>query len=155
MTSVSIDDLTGPRLVRLDLEAADRWAAIDELAGLLAADGRLRDPERFAAAVRAREEEGPTGMEMGVAIPHAKSEAVLRPAVAFGRSAAGIDFGAPDGTPADLLFLIAAPEGGADLHLVVLSRLARRLVHESFRTALREAATAEAAVQTIREEVEL
>ena len=104
-------------------------------------------------AVREREEKGTTGMEMGIAIPHAKSEAVSRPGVVFARSPSGVDFAAPDGTPADLLFLIAAPEGAADLHLTLLSRLARRLVHDSFRSALRTETTTGEAIEVFRKEV--
>ena len=104
----------------------------------------------------AREQEtGGTGMESGIAIPHAKSPAVVRPSVAFGRSEAGVDFGAEDGSSADLIFLIAAPEGADDLHVRVLSRLARRLIHEEFRTALRDAGSPEAVYDVIRKEVQL
>lgn len=94
-------------------------------------------------------------MESGIAIPHGKTSAVARPSLAFGRSARGLDFGAGDGTPSDLIFLIAAPKGEDDLHLRVLSRIARKLIHESFRTALREAATPQAVVTIIEQEVEL
>jgi mannitol/fructose-specific phosphotransferase system IIA component (Ntr-type) len=107
------------------------------------------------AKVRAREESGPTGMEMGIAIPHGKDEAVTSPSVAFGRAPGGVDFKAPDGTPADLVFLIAAPEGGSDVHLTVLSRLARKLVHEDFRESLRTAGSEEEVVSIIRNEVTL
>jgi fructose-specific phosphotransferase system IIA component len=122
----------------------------------MARDGRLADPEAYVKAVMVREEEtGGTGMESGIAIPHAKSLGVTRPALAFGRSARGLDFGSEDGTPADLVFLIAAPEGADELHVKMLSRLARRLVHEEFRTRLRQAATPDEVVAVIREEVEL
>lgn len=94
-------------------------------------------------------------MESGIAIPHGKTSAVARPSLAFGRSAWGLDFGAGDGTPSDLIFLIAAPKGEDDLHLRVLSRIARKLIHGSFRTALREAATPQAVVTIIEQEVEL
>jgi fructose-specific phosphotransferase system IIA component len=142
--------------VSLDLEAGDRQGAIEALAALMAREGRLSDPEAYVKAVLAREEEtGGTGMESGIAIPHAKSPGVSRPAIAFARSGHGLDFGAEDGTPADLVFLIAAPEGADELHVRMLSRLARRLVHEEFRTRLRQAATPDEVVAVIREEVEL
>ncbi len=153
--NLSIDDLTGPALVTLDLDSTDRWAAIDELAGLLEADGRLTDRASFVQAVRAREETGGTGMEMGIAIPHGKSAGVARASVAFGRSPSGVDFGAGDGTPADLVFLIAAPEGESDLHITLLSRLARKLVHDEFRDALRSAATPADVIDIIHKEVTL
>jgi fructose-specific phosphotransferase system IIA component len=152
----TIDDLTSPDLVVLDLTADDPRSAVEELAGLLERNGRLTDRESYVNAVMAREEEtGGTGMESGIAIPHAKSSAVTRPAIAFARSGRGLDFGAEDGTLADLLFLIAAPDGADELHVKMLSRLARRLIHEDFRDRLRQAATAEQVVAVIREEVEL
>lgn len=154
MTTIS--DLISPALVATDLSATDTRAAIDELAGLLEADGRVTDRTAYVETVWAREQEtGGTGMESGIAIPHGKSAAVTRASLAFGRSRAGLDFGADDGTPADLVFLIAAPEGEDDLHVRVLSRIARKLIHESFRTSLREADTPEAVVQIIEQEVEL
>ncbi|MFA9430674.1 PTS sugar transporter subunit IIA [Egicoccus sp. AB-alg2] len=154
--TTTIADLIDTQLVTTDLAATDRDGAIAELTALLAADGRVTDPDTYVKAVLAREEEtGGTGMESGIAIPHAKSPAVTRAAVAFGRSGSGLDFGAEDGTPADLVFLIAAPEGADDLHVRVLSRLARRLIHSAFRTALREADSSAAVVDVIHREVEL
>lgn len=153
--SLSIDDITSPELVTLDLTRSDRWAAIDQLAGLLDATGRLTDKDAYVQTVREREESGPTGMEMGIAIPHGKSPGVARASVAFGRAEGGVDFKAPDGTPADLVFLIAAPEGEGDLHVTLLSRLARKLVHDDFRNALRTAESPEAVISIIREEVQL
>jgi fructose PTS system EIIA component len=153
--TMTIDDITGTALVTLQLAADDRWAAIDHLAGLLQADGRLTDRAAYVKAVREREEAGATGMEMGIAIPHAKSAGVQAPSVAFGRATGGVEFGAADGTPADLVFLIAAPEGESDLHITLLSRLARKLVHEEFRDALRQAATPEDVIAIIRKEVTL
>jgi fructose-specific phosphotransferase system IIA component len=154
--TITIDEVTGPELVTIDLAATDAPEAIAELASLLEADGRVTDRETYVKAVLAREvETGGTGMESGIAIPHAKSPAVVRPSVAFGRSGTGIDFGAEDGTKADLIFLIAAPEGADDVHVTLLSRLARRLIHESFRSALRAADSPEAIVASIRTEVQL
>lgn len=154
--SITIEDVTGPQLITTDLTATDDAGAIAELGRLLQADGRVSDVDTFVATVLAREEEtGGTGMESGVAIPHGKSPAVERPSVAFGRSATGVDFGAEDGTPADLIFLIGAPEGAEDVHVTLLSRLARRLIHESFRTSLREAAGPTEVFEIIQREVEL
>ena len=154
--SITIEDVTGPELVSVDLAATDARGAVDELAGLLEAAGRITDRTAYVDAVMAREEEtGGTGMESGIAIPHGKSTGVTRASVAFGRSDAGVDFGAEDGTKADLIFLIAAPEGQDDLHVTLLSRLARKLIHEKFRTALREASSPQAVFDTIKQEVEL
>lgn len=152
----SIEDLINPSVISVDVAATDRRGAIEELARLLQADGRVSDVPTYVDAVWAREEEtGGTGMESGIAIPHGKSPAVARAAVAFGRSPSGVDFGAEDGSPADLIFLIAAPEGADDLHVRLLSRLARRLIHPEFRTALREAGSPEAVYDVIRKEVQL
>jgi fructose PTS system EIIA component len=149
--SITIDDITSANLVTLDLEVADQWAAIDALADLLEADGRLSDRDAYAEAVYAREKEtGGTAMEMGIAIPHAKSAGVSQAGVAFGRTSSPLDYG---DEKADLIFLIAAPEGEHNLHVTVLQQLARRLVHESFRTSLREASTPEEVVELMREQI--
>jgi len=149
--SITIDDITSTNLVTLDLEVADQWAAIDALADLLDKDRRLSDRDAYAAAVYAREKEtGGTAMEMGIAIPHAKSAGVAQAGVAFGRTSTPLDYGEEK---ADLIFLIAAPEGEHNLHVTVLQQLARRLVHESFRTSLREASTPEEVVVLMREQI--
>jgi PTS system fructose-specific IIA component len=149
--SITIDDITSTNLVTLDLEVADQWAAIDALADLLDKDGRLSDRDAYAEAVYAREKEtGGTAMEMGIAIPHAKSAGVSQAGVAFGRTSTPLDYGEEK---ADLIFLIAAPEGEHNLHVTVLQQLARRLVHESFRTSLREASTPEEVVELMREQI--
>jgi len=151
--TVALDSLVTTELVALDLPATDRRSTIEALADKLVAAGRLTDRAGFVAAVLAREEEtGGTGMESGIAIPHAKHAGVTEPSVVLGRIAGGVDFGAED-APADLVFLIAAPAGADDVHVTVLSTLARRLVHESFRTALRRAPDPEAIVTTIRGEI--
>lgn len=156
MADITIDDVTGPELVTTELKATDAAGAIAELAGLLAAQQRVTDADSYVSAVLARENEtGGTGMESGVAIPHAKSTAVTRPSVAFGRSSGGVFFGAEDGSDADLIFLIAAPEGADDAHVTMLSKLARKLIHESFRTQLREAPDSQAVFDTIKSEVKL
>jgi fructose-specific phosphotransferase system IIA component len=149
--TITIDDITSSNLVTLDLEVADQWSAIDALADLLDKDGRLSDRDAYAEAVYAREKEtGGTAMEMGIAIPHAKSAGVSQAGVAFGRTSTPLDYGEEK---ADLIFLIAAPEGEHNLHVTVLQQLARRLVHESFRTSLREAATPEEVVELMREQI--
>ena len=139
-------------LVDLDLTAGDRHAATRALAERLAKSGRVSDLEGFLADVRAREAQMPTGIEGGIGIPHARSEHVTEPTLGFGRAPGGIDFGSEDG-PADLIFLIAAPAGGGADHMTILAALARRLVHASFREALREARDPQAVVDLITKEV--
>ena len=141
-----------PELVDLDLPSDDRAAATRALAQRLADTGRVTDVEGFLADVAAREQQMPTGLEGGIGIPHARSPHVAVPTLAFGRSAAGVDFGASDG-PAHLVFLIAAPASGDADHMTILATLARRLVHASFRETLLAAETPEVAAAFITQEV--
>lgn len=151
--TVTIDALVTPELVILDAEFGGPSDAIRALAGRLETAGRLTDIDGFLAAALAREEEtGGTGMESGVAIPHAKHAGVTQASVAVARVPGGVDFGAVD-APADLVFLIAAPKDADDVHVTVLSKLARRLIHDSFRSALRQAPTADAVVAILKEEI--
>ncbi|MEV0000433.1 fructose-specific PTS transporter subunit EIIC [Streptomyces sp. NPDC050848] len=135
-------------LVDLDLSAGTKEAAARSLAERMVARGRVTDLEGFLADVAAREAQMPTGLDGGIGIPHCRSAHVTAPTLAFGRSASGIDFGAPDG-PADLIFLIAAPAGADDAHLTILSSLARQLMNEEFTTALRSAGSATEAAALI------
>ncbi|GAA3064239.1 fructose-specific PTS transporter subunit EIIC [Streptomyces roseofulvus] len=139
-------------LVDLDLSADTKEAAARSLAERMVARGRVTDLDGFLADVAAREAQMPTGLDGGIGIPHCRSAHVTEPTLAFGRSAEGIDFGAPDG-PADLIFLIAAPAGADDAHLTILSSLARQLMDERFTGALRTVASpAEAAAMIAGEE---
>jgi fructose PTS system EIIA component len=141
-----------PELVDLDLSAADRAEVTRALAQRLEQAGRVTDLDGFLSDVAAREAQMPTGLEGGIGIPHARSSHVTAPSLAFGRSPAGIDFGAEDG-PAHLIFLIAAPaEGDAD-HMTILAALARRLIHASFREALTNANDPQEAAELIIREV--
>ncbi|MFI6494236.1 fructose-specific PTS transporter subunit EIIC [Streptomyces sp. NPDC050564] len=136
-------------LVDLDLSADTKEAAARALAERMVAKGRVTDLDGFLADVAAREAQMPTGLDGGIGIPHCRSEHVTEPTLAFGRSAAGIDFGAPDG-PADLIFLIAAPAGADDAHLTILSSLARQLMNAEFTSELRAVDDAAAAAALIR-----
>ncbi|MFJ6391270.1 fructose-specific PTS transporter subunit EIIC [Streptomyces sp. NPDC091972] len=136
-------------LVDLDLSADTKEAAARALAERMVALGRVTDLEGFLADVAAREAQMPTGLDGGIGIPHCRSAHVTEPTLAFGRSTAGIDFGAADG-PADLIFLIAAPAGADDAHLTILSSLARQLMNTEFTDALRSADSAHSAAALIR-----
>ncbi|MFI6089155.1 fructose-specific PTS transporter subunit EIIC [Streptomyces sp. NPDC051218] len=135
--------------LEIDRSAGTKEAAARALAERMVALGRVTDLDGFLADVAAREAQMPTGLDGGIGIPHCRSAHVTEPTLAFGRSADGIDFGAPDG-PADLIFLIAAPAGADDAHLTILSSLARQLMDEEFTTALRSAADAQTATDLIR-----
>ncbi|MFF4834670.1 fructose-specific PTS transporter subunit EIIC [Streptomyces sp. NPDC001315] len=146
-----MSDMITADLVDLDLSADTKEAAARALAERMVDLGRVTDLEGFLADVAAREAQMPTGLDGGIGIPHCRSAHVTEPTLAFGRSAAGIDFGAPDG-PADLIFLIAAPAGADDAHLTILSSLARQLMNAEFTDALRSAGDAAAAAALIRGE---
>ncbi|MGW0906871.1 PTS fructose transporter subunit IIABC [Streptomyces sp. NPDC002853] len=134
--------------LEIDRSAGTKEAAARALAERMVALGRVTDLDGFLADVAAREAQMPTGLDGGIGIPHCRSAHVTEPTLAFGRSAEGIDFGAPDG-PADLIFLIAAPAGADDAHLTILSSLARQLMDEEFTSALRAAQDAETAAALI------
>ncbi|MFJ9410534.1 fructose-specific PTS transporter subunit EIIC [Streptomyces sp. NPDC101393] len=146
-----MSELITAELVDLDLSAETKDAAARSLAERMVASGRVTGLEGFLADVAAREAQMPTGLDGGIGIPHCRSEHVTAPTLAFGRSATGIDFGAPDG-PADLIFLIAAPAGGDADHLSILSTLARHLMDETFTCALRSASEPAQAAALIRGE---
>ncbi|MFI1915998.1 fructose-specific PTS transporter subunit EIIC [Nocardia sp. NPDC020380] len=128
-------------LVTLDADlGADSTEVIAALAQRLADTGRATDPAAARDAALARESQSATGLPGGIAIPHCRAAAITTPSLVFARLAPEVDFGAPDG-PADLVFLIAAPEGAGAEHMKLLSSLARALVRPEFLTALRTAAT--------------
>jgi fructose PTS system EIIBC or EIIC component len=134
--------VTTSDLVLLDVDAgADKQAVIERLAGALADAGRSTDRDGLTAAAMAREGQSATGLPGGIAIPHCRSPYVDTPSIGFARLKPPVDFGAPDG-PADLVFLIAAPESGGAEHMKLLSSLARSLVRPDFVQALRGAASA-------------
>lgn len=147
-----MSDVITAQFVDLELPATSKEEVTRSLAERLAAGGRVTDLDGFLADVAAREAQMPTGLEGGIGIPHARSTHVTEPTLAFGRCAAGVDFGAADG-PAHLVFLIAAPDGGGQEHMKILAALARRLVHASFREALDQAPDADAAADLIRKEI--
>ncbi|MFE6198026.1 fructose-specific PTS transporter subunit EIIC [Streptomyces sp. NPDC057838] len=144
-----MSDMITAELVDLDLSADTKEAAARALAERMVALGRVTDLDGFLADVAAREAQMPTGLDGGIGIPHCRSAHVTEPTLAFGRSAAGVDFGAADG-PADLIFLIAAPAGADDAHLTILSSLARQLMNSEFTDALRAVGDPAAAAALIR-----
>ncbi|WP_406224852.1 fructose-specific PTS transporter subunit EIIC [Streptomyces anulatus] len=146
-----MSELITAELVDLDLSATTKDAAARSLAERMVAAHRVTDLDGFLADVAAREAQMPTGLDGGIGIPHCRSEHVSAPTLAFGRSGAGIDFGAADG-PADLVFLIAAPAGADDDHLTILSGLARRLMDPEFTAALRAGTDPRAVAALIRGE---
>ena len=141
--------ITTTDLVALDVDAGgDKEAVIGLLADRLAAAGRATDRAGLVAAAMAREAQSATGLPGGIAIPHCRSPYVDDATIGFARLSPPVDFGAPDG-PADLAFLIAAPESGGSEHLQLLSSLARALVRKDFVESLRNASSAEEVVDLV------
>jgi PTS system fructose-specific IIC component len=132
----------------LDRAATTKDEAIDRLVAVAAAAGRATDPAALRGDVAAREDLLPTGIEGGIAIPHARSAGIAAPTVVFGRTDAGLDWGAADG-PAHLVFLITVPEGAGNEHLALLASLSRALMREDFRAILRSTDDPQVVVDTI------
>ncbi|WP_327395654.1 fructose-specific PTS transporter subunit EIIC [Streptomyces phaeochromogenes] len=138
--------------VKVRLDSRDKEAAIREMAGLLAATGKVTDVEELVAAALRREEQGTTGLGEEIAIPHAKTDAVTAPVVGFARSAEGVEWGSLDGTKAKLVFMISVPEAAAgDEHLRILALLSRKLMDTGFRERLMTAPDEAAVLDVLRE----
>ncbi|MBB6056001.1 PTS fructose transporter subunit IIABC [Tolumonas osonensis] len=131
-----ITNLINEKLICLDLQATTKDAVFREMIDLLAAQGKIKDKQLFLQDIQAREALGNTGFEEGVALPHAKSAAVIEPAVVIGISRKGIEYGAEDGKPSKLFFMIASPAGGADHHITVLAELSSKLIEPGFFDAI-------------------
>lgn len=136
---MKIQELINKDLITLNLESTDKQSVIRELAKYLEHDGRIDDLEAFIDAINAREEQGSTGVGFGVAIPHAKTKHVKKPGLVFGLSSTPVNYESHEEDEADLFFMIAAPEGGENLHLQTLAKLSRKLIDENFREDLRAA----------------
>lgn len=143
-----IIDLLKPEAITLGLDISSKDDAINALIGLHAAAGNLKDKDAYKAAILAREEQGSTAIGDGIAVPHAKTSAVKAPALAAITVKNGVDYGAPDGKPSDLLFMIAATEDG-DVHLEILSRLMVMLMDPDFTAKLRAAQSVDEFLQII------
>jgi PTS system fructose-specific IIC component len=144
-----MSSLITPQLVTLDVDLGNsREGLIRALAQRVVDAGRATDVESLFNDAWAREQKTDTGIPGGIAIPHCRSTAVLEPTFAMARPNPAIDFGAPDG-PADLIFLIAAPDGADQAHLKLLSKLARSLIKPDFVAALRNAPTPEDVVALV------
>jgi PTS system fructose-specific IIC component len=138
-----------PDLVLLDVDAgSDKEAVIRRLARQLADSGRATDGDGLVSAILAREAQSATGLPGGIAIPHCRSPHVHAASIIFARLRPPVDFGAPDG-PADLVFLIAAPEAAGAEHMKLLSSLARALVRPDFVESLRNATTPDEVVRLV------
>ena len=140
---MKIIDLLDDKSIRLNAEVHSKKEALDTLVDLIDASGKLNDIETYRKGVYAREEEGSTGIGEGIAIPHCKSAAVNQAGLAAMVAPKGVEFDSLDGEPANLFFLIAAPDTADNVHLDVLSHLSVLLMDPDFTGKLREAETVE------------
>ena len=143
-----IVDLLSTDKIALGASAADKEGAIDLLVDLQDKSGCLTDRQTYKEAILAREAQTSTAIEMGIAVPHAKSGCVTSPSLAACILKEGVDYGAMDGQPSDLFFMIAAPLDG-DLHLEILSHLMVLLMDFNFISELRAAPDAKTFMEVI------
>ena len=146
---MKITDLLANESIVLGLKAEKKEEVWEMLANSFKEIGAVHDVAKYLEDVAIRETKGTTGVGFGVAIPHAKSEGVTKPALAMAQLETPIDVQSLDGSKADLFFLIAAPIQGEDIHLRALSKLARLLIHGSFLESLRTAKTQEEVKEAI------
>ena len=144
-------DLLDPKSIELSGQASDKKDALDKMVELMAASGKINDVATYRKGVYAREEESTTGIGGGIAIPHCKSDAVSKPGLAVMVVREGVEFDSLDGEPANLIFLIAAPNTEDNIHLSVLSKLSVFLMNEEFTNSLKNAKTVEEFLQIIDE----
>ena len=140
---MKITDLLKPEGIKIGASAADQSDAIDQLVALQATVGNISDKDAYKEAILKREAEFSTAVGDGIAIPHAKTNAVKKAGLAAMTVKGGVDWNAADGKKSDLVFMIAAPEGEANTHLEILAKLAQMLMHKDFADALRAAKTPE------------
>ena len=146
---MKITDLLKPQSILLNASPTNKADAIYTLGDLMDKGGNLSDKAEYLEAVFAREESGSTGLGDGIATPHAKSAGVKEASLAAMVVPNGVDFEALDGQPSRLFFMIAAPEGAADTHVEVLSKLATMVIDPDFKNALIQAATVDRFLELI------
>ena len=134
-----IIDLLSKESIQLNASPKTKNEAIDLLVDLQVKGGKIIDCEEYKKGILAREEQGSTAVGEGIAIPHAKNKGVKAPSLAAITVPQGVDYQALDDEPSNLLFMIAAPVDGGDVHLEVLARLMTILMDEDFRADLLKA----------------
>ncbi len=153
MSDQILGEIISPDLINLDGNFDNKIDAIESLLDLATESGNIKDKKQALDDLKQREEEATTGVGKGIGIPHAKTEAVTEPTVAFTRAENGVDFGAQDGEPARLLFMLLFPENSDDEYLDMLSSISRSLMHEEVRKKLLEAESKEKVLEIIENEV--
>ena len=149
---MKISEILNKELLIPNLQSKNKKGVLEELAGVLVAQGKLPDLEKVVEVLLDREKLGSTGIGDGIAIPHGKIKDLGGVVASFGRSREGVDFESIDQKPTHLFFLLMAPENSAGIHLKALARISRLLKDPSFRKRLMEAESQEELFQIISEE---
>jgi fructose-specific phosphotransferase system IIA component len=150
---MDLGDILSKEQIITDLQASDRWQAIDELINNLVATGKIQpeNHDSIAAVVKKRESSMSTGIGFGIGIPHASTDLIQEVVGALGRSRKGVNFDALDNQPVNLVMLFLVPQGQFQKHLHTLANIAKLLHKADFRQALEQAPDAEAMLKIIRE----
>ncbi len=149
---MDLGDILGSEQIITDMQASNRWEAIDELINKLMATGKIQ-PEHhdaISAVVKKREASMSTGIGFGIGIPHASTDLIHEVVGALGRSKKGVNFDALDNQPVNLVMLFLVPQGQFQKHLHTLANIAKLLHKAEFRQALEQAPDAQAMLQIIR-----
>ena len=149
-----INNMLSENCINLDLKGTNKSQIIDELVEILSAAGKLNDKDEYKKEILKRESQSSTGLEEGIAIPHAKTSAVKVPSIAFGLSKAGVDYDSLDGEPSKLFFMIAAPANASDTHIEVLSKLTTTLLDDGVRERLLNAASPKEVIEILSTDME-
>ena len=142
-------NLFSENCINLNLKGSTKSEIIDELVEMLNAAGKLNDKEEYKKQILKRESQSSTGLEEGIAIPHAKTAAVKIPSIAFGLSKNGVDYESLDGEPSKLFFMIAAPANASDTHIEILSKLTTMLLDDDIRERLLEVKTPQEVIEIL------
>src|ERR1043165_2458215 len=150
--SMDLGDILSKEQIIPDLQAADRWLAIDELINNLVATGKIKPEHREAitAVVRKRGASMSTGIGFGIGIPHASTDLIYEVVGSLGRSKKGVDFNALDNQPVHLVMLFLVPQGQFQKHLPTLANIAKMLHKSEFRQSLEQAPDAESMLKIIK-----
>jgi len=151
---MDLGDILTPEQIKADLQATNRWEAIDELINRLVECAKIKPEHREAiiGVVRKRETSMSTGIGYGIGIPHASTDLIYEVVGAFGRSKKGLNFDALDNQPVNLVMLFLVPQGQFQKHLHTLAKIAKLLHKSEFRQALEAAPDAESMFNIIRSE---
>ncbi len=149
---MSVVDLVDKKCIQVPVQARDKQGILRELVELLDKAGKIDNVETAFSDILHRESLGSTGLERGIAIPHAKSTGVSEMALAIGILPEGVDFDALDGNPSNLFFLILAPADKAGLHVEVLAEIARLTQSSAFCRLLLAAESAAEVVELFQED---